>query len=215
MAKSFKQAAAGSATPRPATGPDLLDWLTTKPTGEQADPSTPAPEPAPTLPDALIQLVQVTAPPFLLPSTPATVPEPVSLKAKSTAVKRKPRPAGNTPLLDLPAALAPAQPASGLATNPVPPAKTQLLMLGRDTRQTFVVNEIHVEQLRDYVHSRRVAGEYDFSQKQALAEAISEYLAARQSAPPRPEAVRAREQQFRHRIREGRQSKKPGDADKE
>jgi hypothetical protein len=62
-----------------------------------------------------------------------------------------------------------------------------------------------VEGLRNYVHARRAAGEYDYSQKQALQEAIGEFLAARRPAPPRPEAVRVREQQFRERIREGRQ----------
>ena len=39
-------------------------------------------------------------------------------------------------------------------------------------RQTFVLSRGHLEQLRDYVHARRVQGEYTYSQKQALQEAL-------------------------------------------
>lgn len=75
-----------------------------------------------------------------------------------------------------------------------------------DARQTFVIRQHLLEQLRDYVHARRAKGDYAYSQKQALEEALVEFLAARELAQPRPPEAREREQQFRARVREGRQS---------
>nr|GEW49967.1 hypothetical protein [Tanacetum cinerariifolium] len=72
-----------------------------------------------------------------------------------------------------------------------------------DARQTFVVRQHLLEQLRDYVHARRAKGDYAYSQKQALEEALLEFLAAREPAQPRPPEVHEREQQFRIRVREG------------
>jgi protease II len=75
-----------------------------------------------------------------------------------------------------------------------------------DARQTFVVRRHLLERVRDYVHARRAKGDYAYSQKQALEEALLEFLAAREPAQPRPLEAREREQQFRARVREGRQS---------
>ena len=74
----------------------------------------------------------------------------------------------------------------------------------RDLRQTFVVSSGQLEQLRDYVHARRATGEYEYSQKQALQEALSLLFASVPQAPPRPSQTRELEQRRRERIRRGR-----------
>jgi hypothetical protein len=74
----------------------------------------------------------------------------------------------------------------------------------RDLRQTFVVSSVQLEQLRDYVHARRAQGDYEYSQKQALQEALSLLFASVPQAPPRPSQTRELEQRRRERIRRGR-----------
>ena len=73
-------------------------------------------------------------------------------------------------------------------------------------RQTFVLNRGHLEQLRDYVHARRAQGDYTYSQKQALMEALDLLFAGAAPAPPRPAQTRAQEQERRQRIQQGRQA---------
>lgn len=73
-------------------------------------------------------------------------------------------------------------------------------------RQTFVLSRGHLEQLRDYVHARRVQGDYTYSQKQALQEALDLLFAGAAPAPPRPAQAREQEQQRRQRIQRGRQA---------
>lgn len=73
-------------------------------------------------------------------------------------------------------------------------------------RQTFVLSRGHLEQLRDYVHARRVQGDYTYSQKQALQEALDLLFAGAAPAPPRPAQAREQEQQRRQRIQQGRQA---------
>jgi len=87
----------------------------------------------------------------------------------------------------------------------LPPVVTPPLEAG-DARQTFVVRRYLLERVRDYVHARRAKGDYAYSQRQALEEAFTEFLAAREPAQPRPPEAHEREQQFRARVREGRQS---------
>lgn len=79
-----------------------------------------------------------------------------------------------------------------------------LLPEERDLRQTFVVSSGQLEQLRDYVHARRANGDYEYSQKQALQEALSLLFASVPQAPPRPSQTRELEQRRRERIRRGR-----------
>ena len=74
----------------------------------------------------------------------------------------------------------------------------------RDLRQTFVVSSGQLEQLRDYVHARRATGDYEYSQKQALQEALSLLFASVPQAPPRPNQTRELEQRRSERIRRGR-----------
>lgn len=77
---------------------------------------------------------------------------------------------------------------------------------GRDVRQTFVLSSAHLEQLRDYVHVQRAMGNYLYSQKQALQEALELLFATAEPAPPRPAHAREQEQQRRQRIQQGRRS---------
>lgn len=79
---------------------------------------------------------------------------------------------------------------------------------GRDVRQTFVLSQGHLEQLRDHVHARRVAGDYNYSQKQALQLALDLLFAHTTPVSPRPEQVRELEKQRRERIQQGRLSRK-------
>lgn len=73
-------------------------------------------------------------------------------------------------------------------------------------RQTFVLSRGHLDQLRDYVHARRVQGDYTYSQKQALQEALDLLFASAAPAPPRPAQAREQEQQRRQRIQQGRKT---------
>jgi hypothetical protein len=73
-------------------------------------------------------------------------------------------------------------------------------------RQTFVLSRDHLEQLRDYVHARRAQGEYTYSQKQALQEALELLFASTCPVPPRPAQAREQEQQRRQRIQQGRRT---------
>jgi hypothetical protein len=88
---------------------------------------------------------------------------------------------------------------------PVPEAIVSPSVTAPDgVRQTFVLSRGHLEQLRDYVHARRAQGDYTYSQKQALQEALDLLFAANQPAPPRPAQTREQEQQRRQRIQQGR-----------
>lgn len=71
-------------------------------------------------------------------------------------------------------------------------------------RQTFVVGRHHLERLRDYVHARRSQGEYTYSQKQALQEALDLLFASSPPVAQRPEQTRQLEQQQQERIKRGK-----------
>ncbi|HEX8328322.1 MAG TPA: hypothetical protein VF629_12325 [Hymenobacter sp.] len=88
------------------------------------------------------------------------------------------------------------------AISPFPSLATKTAPDG--VRQTFVLSRGHLEQLRDYVHARRAQGEYTYSQKQALQEALELLFAGAAPAPPRPAQAREQEQQRRQRIQQGR-----------
>jgi hypothetical protein len=93
---------------------------------------------------------------------------------------------------------------SGNTGNIISEAAIPQAVEERDLRQTFVVSSAQLEQLRDYVHARRAQGDYEYSQKQALQEALSLLFASVPQAPPRPSQTRELEQRRRERIRRGR-----------
>ncbi|MBB4603587.1 hypothetical protein HNQ93_004214 [Hymenobacter luteus] len=86
------------------------------------------------------------------------------------------------------------------------PSITAAVVGSEGVRQTFVLSRGHLEQLRDYVHARRAQGDYTYSQKQALQEALDMLFAGATPAPPRPAQTRAQEQERRQRIQQGRQA---------
>lgn len=89
---------------------------------------------------------------------------------------------------------------------PVATAPTTPSAAPDGVRQTFVLSRGHLEQLRDYVHARRVQGDYTYSQKQALQEALDLLFAGTAPAPPRPAQAREQEQQRRQQIQRGRKA---------
>lgn len=94
---------------------------------------------------------------------------------------------------------------SRVATTPIPVAIAPDAA-SDGVRQTFVLSRDHLEQLRDYVHARRVQGDYTYSQRQALQEALDLLFAGAAPAPPRPAQTREQEQQRRQRIQRGRKA---------
>lgn len=184
MAKSFRRAA-GAPAPAPTARPSAGPDFFDLLTGTE----NPAQEQ---------EAPGLLSPPIDLASA---APEAI-MKATPAPGRRKPRAVGNTPLPGLPAF------PKGELREAVPATAAE----EEDTRQTFVVGKGSLERLRDYVHARRSAGDYRYSQKQALGEAIAEFLAARQLAPPRSAEVRAHEQQFRERIQKGREASQKGRA---
>lgn len=190
MAKSFKHAAESLTRPKAVARQDFFDLLT------EATPV--APEPASeSRPVSLDQPAEMTTSPQPVPTRPEVTTANLT-QAPASGKPRKPRASGNSPLPEVPVL-------PGADTKP----SVSGLSLGPDVRQTFVVSQPLLEQLRDYVHARRAAGDYTYSQKQALEEALVEFFVTRELAQPRPAEVRAREQQFRSRVREGRQSSAP------
>ncbi len=71
-------------------------------------------------------------------------------------------------------------------------------------RNTFIVREDYLDQLRDVVHTRRKAGNYLYSQKDALEEALQLFL-AQTAIEARPAELKQREQQRNAKIRRGKQ----------
>ena len=96
---------------------------------------------------------------------------------------------------------------SGLESSP---GITAAAVGSEGVRQTFVLSRGHLEQLRDYVHARRAQGDYTYSQKQALQDALDLLFANAEPAAPRPAQARELEQQRRQRIQRGRQLKGSG-----
>ena len=97
----------------------------------------------------------------------------------------------------------------GNTDNTTPPKSLDksAIPTGGDARQTFVLSRNHLERLRDHVHARRAGGDYDYSQKQAMQEALDLLFASTAPVAPRPDQAREREQQRRERVQQGRQAR--------
>ena len=94
----------------------------------------------------------------------------------------------------------------GIAGPELSPGITSAAAGPEGVRQTFVLSRGHLEQLRDYVHARRAQGDYIYSQKQALQDALDLLFAAGAPVAPRPAQARELEQQRRQRIQRGRRA---------
>lgn len=72
-----------------------------------------------------------------------------------------------------------------------------------DVRQTFVLGQQYLEGLKNYVHTKRMSGQYDFTQKQALHQAL-DLLFATAQIEERPLQIRQKEEVRRQQIRKGK-----------
>lgn len=203
MAKSFKQLPLSGATlpTRPLSEQDFFD-LTEAPEASGSPVPVVAAETAPEYPNSAQALERVVgeeaASDVASPLSP--LPDPPTPRVR----KRLPsRPTSNT----------------GLPGKTEMTGKPLLTPVGKErrpagevpvssvgVRQTFVVGATYLEQVRDYVHARRSRGEYQYSQRQVLEEALSLFFAGVPPVEPRPDYLREQEQVQRGRIRAGRRS---------
>lgn len=72
-----------------------------------------------------------------------------------------------------------------------------------DVRQTFVLGSRYLEGLKNFVHTQRTMGQYDFTQKQALHQAL-DLLFATTQIEERPLQIRQKEEVRRQQIRKGK-----------
>ena len=128
------------------------------------------------------------------------VDEPVKKPTESQSKARNTHNTGNTSnSSNISNVTAPTSAASVPAAEPIAfPAASD------GVRQTFVLSRGHLEQLRDYVHARRAGGEYTYSQKQALQQALDLLFAGSPPVAQRPEQTRQLEQQQQERIKRGK-----------
>jgi hypothetical protein len=73
-----------------------------------------------------------------------------------------------------------------------------------DIRTTLVMGEDYLEWLKDYVYSRKVKGDFRFTQKEALHEAIDMLKKKIGKLPSRPDSEREAENKFKQQIKKGR-----------
>lgn len=72
-----------------------------------------------------------------------------------------------------------------------------------DVRQTFVLSQQYLEKLKNFVHTQRMNGQYDFTQKQALHQAL-DLLFDNARIEERPLQIRQKEEVRRQQIRKGK-----------
>lgn len=71
-----------------------------------------------------------------------------------------------------------------------------------DVRQTFIVGEQYLNRLKDFVHTKRMSGQYEYTQKQALHEALDRLFEGA-TIEERPAHIRQQEEARKQRIRRG------------
>jgi uncharacterized membrane protein len=71
-----------------------------------------------------------------------------------------------------------------------------------DVRQTFIVGQQYLDRLKDYVHTKRMSGQYEYTQKQALHEALDKLFEGA-TIEVRPAHIRQQEESRKQRIRRG------------
>jgi hypothetical protein len=79
-------------------------------------------------------------------------------------------------------------------TSITPPKNDSDIAKNKDLRQTFLINESYFEKLKDYVHTKKITGEYTYTQKEAIHEAL-DLLFNTITLVPRPESVILKEKQ--------------------
>ena len=73
-------------------------------------------------------------------------------------------------------------------------------------RQTFIIGRDYLDKLKDLVYTKRVSGQFDYSQKDALQDGL-DMLFASTKIKKRPLEVRQKEEARSRRIRAGRHSR--------
>jgi predicted ribosome quality control (RQC) complex YloA/Tae2 family protein len=71
-----------------------------------------------------------------------------------------------------------------------------------DVRQTFIVGQHYLDRLKDYVHTKRMSGQYEYTQKQALHDALDKLFEGA-TIESRPAHIRQQEETRKQRIRRG------------
>jgi len=71
-----------------------------------------------------------------------------------------------------------------------------------DVRQTFIIGQQYMNRLKDFVHTKRVNGQYEYTQKQALHEALDRLFEGA-TIEERPAHIRQQEETRKQRIRRG------------
>jgi hypothetical protein len=94
----------------------------------------------------------------------------------------------------------PAENTGKIAEQPV----ASLAISTTDIRTTLVMGEDYLEWMKDYVYSRKVKGDFRFTQKEALHEAIDLLKKKVGKLPPRPDSEREAENKFKQQIKKGR-----------
>lgn len=71
-----------------------------------------------------------------------------------------------------------------------------------DVRQTFVIGTIYLEKLKDFVYTKRKSGEFEYTQKNALHDAL-DLLFKDNQLLERPENIRKKEELRSKKIKNG------------
>jgi hypothetical protein len=70
-------------------------------------------------------------------------------------------------------------------------------------RQTFMIGDSHLDTLKDLVYTKRKSGEFEYTQKDALHQAL-DLLFATTKIVKRPEQIRVKEKARSTKIREAK-----------
>lgn len=222
MAKSFKKGPTTENTlPKPTSEWDFFDFLE-GPTAELPIEAagrgqvTAVPEGAELLPGSKpgkqgqagsTPVTQEPAGSLEKPAPEAELPRERAAKPVASPPRRRPVPeqlhqpieepveVAASPVAPVPAALAP-------SVLPGLPATES----NHGVRQTFVVGAQSLEELRNFVHAKRAAGAYWYSQRQAIEEGLALLFAAHGPLTPRPDHIQLQEQERRARIQKGQRA---------
>jgi hypothetical protein len=72
-----------------------------------------------------------------------------------------------------------------------------------DVRQTFVIGSDYLEKTKNYVHLQRINGSYEYSQKNAIHDAL-DLLFKDLNIPDRPQKLKDKEKSRAQRIKNGK-----------
>jgi hypothetical protein len=220
MAKSFKKGPTTESTlPKPTSEWDFFDFLE-GPTAELPVEAagrgqvTAVPEGAELLPGSKpgkqgqagsTPVTQEPAGSLGKPAPEAEPPREIAAKPVASPPRRRPVPEQPHQPIEKRVELA----ASPVTPAPVAPAAVPGLPAtasNHGVRQTFVVGAQSLEELRNFVHAKRAAGAYWYSQRQAIEEGLALLFAAHGPLTPRPDHIQIQEQERRARIQKGRRA---------